>query len=139
MTQTTRVDCDLVPEIGQKKVVVGGVYFMCFDYTYSWARAIQLWCRTGIHSLDGSVTKDRSSVSLQITSEHDYRNRLYAEDDVESMMSAVLKEIDRPAHQTLSGSYLNIDLTALIIVLLRTLPLISRRKRTKLDVVKPTN
>lgn len=139
VTQTMRVDCDLVPEVGQKKVDVGGVYYMCFDNTYSWTRAKRLWCRTEIHSLDGSATKDRSSVSFQITSEDDSRNRLNDSEDVESIMSAVSKEIDRPAHQTLSGSYLDIDLTALTMVLLRTLPLISRRNRTKLDAVKPTN
>ncbi|VDO03663.1 unnamed protein product [Rodentolepis nana] len=150
ITQPVRVDCDLVPELGECKVEVEGNYFLLFDNSYSWTRAKRIFCKGDvIQSANASSRQTSSSVSTAIMPAsipvvNGNSNNNHSFDDiheatecsvVEEVQNAVdieiaevMKTVCDPDYSSLST--LDVDITALVMILLRTVPIIRRRFRT---------
>ncbi|VDM16780.1 unnamed protein product [Hydatigera taeniaeformis] len=125
VTRPVRVDCDLVPELGNRKVDADGNYYLLFDNSYSWTRAKRIWCKAEVL---GSIplVKDGNLNNNSIGDEELEEGELEKAVDVE--LSETVKAVCAPDYSSLST--LDVDVSALVIILLRTVPIIRRRFRT---------
>nr|CDS34840.2 hypothetical transcript [Hymenolepis microstoma] len=150
ITQPVRVDCDLVPELGECKVEVEGNYFLLFDNSYSWTRAKRIFCKGDVvRSANTSPRKSSSAVatvitppSIPVVNGNSNNNHSFdiihetaecsameeVQNAVDIEIAEVMKTVCDPDYSSLST--LDVDITALVMILLRTVPIIRRRFRT---------
>ncbi|VDL60249.1 unnamed protein product [Hymenolepis diminuta] len=158
ITQPVRVDCDLVPEFGERKVELEGNYYLLFDNSYSWTRAKRIFCKGEVIQPVNSSPSRRSSVistvimppSIPVVNGNSNNNLSFDHDSgvaecsvVEEVQKAVdveiaevMKAVCDPKYSSLST--IDVDITALMMILLRTLPIIRRRFRAS-EQLSPTH
>ena len=125
VTQSVRVDCDLVPELGSWKVDTDGNYYLLFDNSYSWTRAKRVWCKA-------EVARSRSSIENRNSNNSFVGNIEMTKEEVSKAVDGELCEV---MEEVASSSYsiystLDLDLSALMMILLRMIPIIRRRFRS---------
>ncbi|KAM7541652.1 hypothetical protein Aperf_G00000030148 [Anoplocephala perfoliata] len=139
--QPVRVDCDLVPEVGEQKVEADGNYYLLFDNSYSWTRPKRIFCKAEVRRSVCPVPTTTTTISAPLTAADDNsNNKLDLEEEgdasvlaeiqraVDVELSEVMKAVCDPGYSSIST--IDIDVTALAMVLLRTLPIIRRQFRT---------
>ncbi|KAL5966598.1 SEC14-like protein 4 [Taenia solium] len=124
VTRPVRVDCDLVPELGNRKVDLDGNYYLLFDNSYSWTRAKRIWCKAEVV---GSVPLVKDGNSNNNSMEDGGMGEGEVEKAVDVELSETMKVVCAPNYSSLST--LDVDVSALVIILLRTIPIIRRRFR----------
>lgn len=142
ITQPVRVDCDLVPEVGEHKVEADGNYYLLFDNSYSWTRAKRIFCKADVRRPDYPTPTTTTTVSAPLTAINENLNNKSINLDeggdpsvmaevqrtVDVELSEVMKAVCDPGYSSLST--IDVDVTALVMILLRALPIIRRRFRT---------
>ncbi|EUB57245.1 SEC14-like protein [Echinococcus granulosus] len=124
ITRSLRVDCDLVPELGNRQVDLDGNYYLLFDNSYSWTRAKRIWCKAEV-VCSNPLIKDGNSNNNSVADGEMEGGDLKA---VDVELSEVMKTVCAPDYSSLST--LDVDVSALVIILLRTVPIIRRRFRS---------
>ncbi|VDD74686.1 unnamed protein product [Mesocestoides corti] len=118
VTQPTRVDCDLVPEKGNWKASIEGSYYLLFDNSYSWTRTKRVWCKADVTRPPTSTQSANANNSLLEEAD---------KNEVEAGLSEVMEAVRAPDYASLSTP--DVDISALVMILAKTLPLVRRRLR----------
>ncbi|KAM7540724.1 hypothetical protein Aperf_G00000030194 [Anoplocephala perfoliata] len=141
-TKPVRVDCDLVPEVGEHKVEADGNYYLLFDNSYSWTRAKRIFCKAEVRRpvyrapttaptiIGAPLTTVYGNLSNKLDLEEGGDASVLAEVQmaVDVELSEMMKAVHNPSYSSLST--IDVDVTALVMMLLRTLPIIRCRLRT---------